>query len=234
MKLATVLFDCDGVLVDSEPIAAAVASQAFAEIGWHISAAEARARFTGMTLRDMLPLITEEIGGPVPPEWVAGLPRRLMRAMTEQALVMEGAAEMLHATNALGLHWRVASNSSRPELAVKFSRTGLADLVGDRYHSAAEVARGKPAPDIFLHAAAAAETPPGACLVVEDSVPGVRAARAAGMCCIGFAPTLDGADLAAEGAILVRGMAELPRIFAHAMAHGTEGLPADLLSMSRA
>ncbi len=103
-------------------------------------------------------------------------------------------------------------------MAVKFSRVAMTELVAGRMHSARDVARGKPAPDLFLAAAAAAGIPPAACLVIEDSVPGAHAARAAGMACIGLAPHGEDAALRATGAVLIQSFAELPAILRHAMA----------------
>ena len=124
---------------------------------------------------------------------------------------------MLRATAALGVPYRVASNSSRAEMAAKFAATGLAPLVAGRLHSFEDVlaagGRGKPAPDLYLAAAAAEAVPPAACLVIEDSVPGVQAAVAAGMICLGFAPHGDAAPLRAAGvAGVLRSLAELPPI----------------------
>ena len=102
-------------------------------------------------------------------------------------------------------------------MAAKFHRVGMVDLVHGRMHSARDVARGKPAPDVFLHAAAAAGVLPAACLVVEDSVPGAQAARAAGMACVGLAPHGDDPALRSTGAVLIRTFAELPDILRTAM-----------------
>ena len=101
---------------------------------------------------------------------------------------------------------------------MKFQRVAMVELVEGRMHSARDVARGKPAPDVFLHAAAAAGVPPAACVVVEDSVPGAQAARAAGMACIGLAPHGDDPALRAVGAVLIRSFTELPDLLRAAMA----------------
>jgi beta-phosphoglucomutase-like phosphatase (HAD superfamily) len=111
----------------------------------------------------------------------------------------------------------VASNSSHEEMAVKFARTGLAPLVAGRTHSARDVAAGKPAPDLFLAAAAAEGVAPQACIVVEDSLPGIRGALAAGMTCIGLDPHGPGEALRAAGAHPVRALSELPALFRAAM-----------------
>ena len=121
----------------------------------------------------------------------------------------------------MGLPWRIASNSSHAELQVKFGRNGLADLVAGRLHSHHDVPRGKPAPDLFLAAAAAEGVAPACCLVIEDSVPGVRAAIAARMTCLGFCPDDDGAHLLAEGAAPFHSLHDLPTLLRAAL-EGTE------------
>ena len=130
---------------------------------------------------------------------------------------MPGIFDALRATMALRLPFRVASNSGHEEMRVKFARTGLAALVQGRVHSAYDVGRGKPAPDVFLAAAAAEGVPPGSCLVIEDSLPGVHAAVAAGMACIGLDVHGDGAALRAAGAHPVRALSELPALFRAAL-----------------
>jgi beta-phosphoglucomutase-like phosphatase (HAD superfamily) len=112
----------------------------------------------------------------------------------------------------MGVRWRVASNSSHAEMEAKFARLGLSALVAGRVHSHTDVARGKPAPDLFLAAAAAEGVDATECLVIEDSLPGVRAAVAAGMDCLAYAPHSDGALLRAAGAVPFRAMADLPRL----------------------
>ncbi|MEA2744756.1 MAG: hypothetical protein QOG25_3127, partial [Acetobacteraceae bacterium] len=110
----------------------------------------------------------------------------------------------------------------RPEMAAKFARAGLSGLVDGRVHSAYDLIargkRGKPDPDLFLEAAAAENVPPAACLVIEDSLAGVRAAVAAGMTCLGFSPDNDGAHLRQAGAVPFASMFALPdvlRTFLH-------------------
>ncbi len=130
-------------------------------------------------------------------------------------MLIPGADEMLRKVTELGFDWRVASNSSDDEMAVKFSRTGLTALTDGRCVSAASViARGgkaKPAPDVFLAAAAAAKIEPERCIVLEDSRLGTRGAVAAGMICYGFDPHGDGEALLAEGATAI--FSKLDEIF---------------------
>ncbi len=213
--LRLVIFDCDGVLVDSEPVSNRVVATECTALGWPMTTAEATAQFVGLRLSDMPPIIEARLGRrPLqegwPAGWVEHLRGRIIAALAREAEPMPGAAAVLRGVAALGLPYRVASNSSHEEMDVKFARTGLTALVEGRVHSARDVAAGKPAPDLFLAAAAAESVAPGACLVVEDSVPGVRGARAAGMACLGLAAHGDdAAALVAEGAVLIRSLAEV-------------------------
>ena len=202
-----IIFDCDGVLIDSEGVAAAVTARELTRLGWEMDAREGMELFLGMSIHDMQPIIEARLGRTLPAEWRSELADQYRDALAEQARIIPGAREMLRRVNALGIPWRVASNSSQEEMDVKFARTGLADLTAGLTHPAASViARGgrpKPAPDIFLAAAAAAGVPPADCLVLEDSPLGVTGAVAAGMRTYGFDPHGDGAALRAAGATAV-------------------------------
>ena len=217
LPLRLVIFDCDGVLVDSEgPSNRAVAEEVTA-LGWPMTEAESTQLFIGCQLGGIADVVEAHLGRPVPEGWVEHLRRRIVDVLSNEVEAMPGAAEVLAATAALGLPIRVASNSSHREMQVKFARTGLAARLQGRTHSAYDVAQGKPAPDVYLAAAAAEGVPPGACAVVEDSVPGTMAAVAAGMACIGLDAHGDGAELRAAGAHLIRGLRELPPLFQAAM-----------------
>jgi beta-phosphoglucomutase-like phosphatase (HAD superfamily) len=127
----------------------------------------------------------------------------------------------VEAVIAFGLRWRIASNSSHIEMAAKFGRVGWGDLVAGRVHSAVDAislgGAGKPAPDIYLAAAAAEAVPPAHCLVIEDSVAGVTAARAAGMDCLGLSRHGDGAALRSAGATTFGSMHDLPELLRAAL-----------------
>jgi HAD superfamily hydrolase (TIGR01509 family) len=212
--LRLVIFDCDGVIVDSEPVANRITAAACTALGWTMTAEEADRNFLGMTLSDMVPVIEARVGYRLPAEWQTSLTMALVAAMAAEATPIPGAIDALHATSTLGLPWRIASNSSHEEMRAKFARIGIADLVAGRVHSHRDVARGKPAPDLFLAAAAAEGVAPTECVVIEDSQPGVRAAIAAGMDCLGHAPHSDGAALRALGAAPFHAMSELAGLFA--------------------
>ncbi len=215
--LRLVIFDCDGVLVDSEGPSNRLVAQEVTALGWPMSTAESCALFVGRRLSDIPAVVEARIGRPVPAGWVDTLRQKLIAVLASEVVAMPGAHDALRATAALGLPYRIASNSSHEEMAVKFRRVAMAELVEGRVHSARDVARGKPAPDVFLHAAAAAGVPPAACVVVEDSVPGAQAARAAGMACIGLAPHGDDPALREAGGVLIRSFAELPALLRTAM-----------------
>ena len=210
--LSLVIFDCDGVLVDSEPVANRVVAEALGQLGWAMTPEQANDHFLGTTLPDMCPIIEARLGMKLPPHWARDLTATLLERLGAEVTAVPGAIEALRCVSAFGIPWRVASNSSHPEMQLKFARIGVADLVAGRMHSFTDVARAKPAPDLFLAAAAAGGTPASCCVVIEDSVPGVRAAIAAGMTCLGFAPHNDGAHLRAHGAAPFHDMADLPRL----------------------
>jgi HAD superfamily hydrolase (TIGR01509 family) len=221
--LELVIFDCDGVLIDSEPLANRVVAAELGALGWVMSPEECDRLFLGMTFYDMCPVIETHLGRALPDDWVNVLVVKVATAMANEVEAMPGARSVLEKLDAVGLAWRVASNSSHLEMQAKFGRTGLLPLVRGRLHSSEDViargGRGKPAPDLFL--AAARGLPPDACLVIEDSLHGVRAAAAAGMQCLGFSPHGTGEALAAVGAVPFHDLTVLPALFEAALEAGT-------------
>ena len=216
LPLRLVIFDCDGVLVDSEGPSNRVVAEEVSKLGWAMTDAESMHLFVGYTLEQIAPVVAEKTGRAVPDCWVEALRQRIIEVLSREVALVPGVCEAIAAAEEMGLACRVASNSSHREMRAKFLRTGLMHLL-ERAHSADDVAAGKPAPDVFLHAAAAAGIAPGACLVIEDSVPGALGAASAGMACLGFDPHGDGARLRAAGARVFRDMAELPALFRAAM-----------------
>lgn len=173
-----VIFDCDGVLMDSEPVAAQLLRDEVVEFGWVMSAHEANG-FTGLTWTSIKPIIEKKIGQILPPSWIAQLQQKLFDRLARDVKPMAGAANLLASMAEQSVDYCVASNSSHREMQIKFSVTGLWPLVAGRLYSASDVERGKPAPDLFL--LAAGPVAPSKCLVIEDSLPGITAAHAAGM-----------------------------------------------------
>ena len=214
--LRLVIFDCDGVLIDSEALCNRVCAVRLTETGWPMDAAECERRFLGMGFDDMRVVIEAHLGRPLDPAWVRDLVDEVATVLAREVEPVPGALEALEGVDALGLPWRVASNSSHTEMTAKFGRAGWLDRVAGRTHSAVDAialgGRGKPAPDVFLAAAAAEGVDPAHCLVIEDSLPGVTAARAARMDCLGLAPHGDAIGLRAAGAVPFRSMHDLPAL----------------------
>ena len=207
-----VIFDCDGVLIDSEPTSRRLLADEATALGWPMQPDDAR-RFTGLTWSALRPIYEAAIGHSLPADWPDQLQARLIALMSEGVPAMPGARVVLEATLAMGLAYRIASNSSHEEMATKFAHTGLVDLAAGRTHSARDVARGKPAPDLFLSAASAEGIAPADCLVIEDSTPGITAAQAAGMRVVALAPEGLPASLPRPPDFTVRSLAELPALF---------------------
>jgi HAD superfamily hydrolase (TIGR01509 family) len=202
-----VIFDCDGVLVDSEALCNHVVAEELTACGWPMTTDEAERRFIGLTFPDTQLLAEQYLGRSLGCNWVDRVAARVTAVMAEHAAPIPGARAALEAATALRVPWRIASNSSHAEMAAKFRSAGLADLVAGRVHSAYDLiargGRGKPAPELFLEAAAAEGVDPAVCLVIEDSLAGVQAAMAAGMACLALCPDGDGAVLRAADAVMI-------------------------------
>jgi HAD superfamily hydrolase (TIGR01509 family) len=212
--LELVIFDCDGVLVDSESIAAELEVEMFAEIGMPMTADEIRARFLGRSAAYTNAAIVEHLGA-LPDGWEARWERRYYEALRRQLRPIDGVAEAL---DRIVEPVCVASSSRRTSIALKLELCGLADRFGDRVFSAEQVTHGKPAPDLFLFAAQQLGVDPSRCAVVEDSPVGVLAARAARM--LTFAYTGDAMvpreALEGAGTTVFGDMHELPDLLAAA------------------
>jgi HAD superfamily hydrolase (TIGR01509 family) len=211
-----IIFDCDGVLIDSEALCDRVVAAALAEQGWDVSPADCHRRFLGLTFPDIQIAAEAHLGRTLGPAWVPTLVARVTETMAQEVDPIPGAREALLGVAALGLPYRIASNSSHAEMAAKFARTGFASLVEGRIHSAYDLIargkRGKPDPDLFLEAAAAGAADPARCLVIEDSLAGVTGAVAAGMTCWTYSPAGDGAHLCAAGGLPFASMFALPEM----------------------
>ncbi|UFN47133.1 HAD family phosphatase [Roseomonas sp. OT10] len=183
---AAVLFDCDGVLADSEGIVDRLISAEMTERGWALTPAQSGRTFLGLSLPDMVPLI-EARTGPLPPGWLDDFTRRVTQTMAREVPPMPGAEALLRRLRQAGLPLALASNSSREELRVKLEKLGFAWAFEGRVFSFQDVERPKPWPDIYRAAAAACGARPEDCAVIEDSVVGVRAGAAAGCRVLAFA-----------------------------------------------
>ncbi|MFD4908357.1 HAD family hydrolase [Kitasatospora purpeofusca] len=207
-----VIFDCDGVLVDSERIAARVQIGLGAELGWPLTEEEVVERFIGRSMASIDEQVAERLGRETADRWWAEFVRRHAEQVDAGLEPVDGLPEAL---DAITLPTCVASSGSHEKMAHTLGRTGLHHRFTGRIFSATEVARGKPAPDLFLHAARRMGVPPSACAVVEDSAPGVLAARAAGMRAFGYAGGLTpAARLTGPDTVVFEDMRELPALLA--------------------
>ena len=178
-----VLFDCDGVLVDSEPIALRLLLETLEAAGLHLSPAEADALFLGRSLATTREIVAKEYGLALPDTALDAMRRALYAAFRAELQPTPGIAETL---DALPCPFCVASSSQPERIELSLTVTGLWPRFRDRAFSATMVKRGKPAPDLFLYAARALGYAPPACLVVEDSPAGISAAKAARMRVVAF------------------------------------------------
>jgi HAD superfamily hydrolase (TIGR01509 family) len=202
-----VIFDCDGVLVDSDRISLRIQAEWITDLGLPTTYEDCVRDFLGLGVRGTERILTERLGRPLPEGWREGLDAAVRDAFRRELRAVPGVAEAL---DRIELPTCVASSGSHEKMRLTLGLTGLRDRFEGRIFSADEVERGKPAPDLFLHAAASMGAPPERCVVVEDSPFGAAAARAAGMAALGYAPDDDGERLRAEGAHVFGSMAELP------------------------
>ncbi|MEV8099472.1 HAD family hydrolase [Kitasatospora sp. NPDC085879] len=218
-----VIFDCDGVLIDSERLAVQVDAVVLAALGWELTTDEIVRRFVGRSHAAMVAEIETHLGRPLPDGWEAEFQPLYDHAFATELTPVPG---VVAALDAIGLcrPTCVASSSSHERLRTTLGLTGLHPRFAGRIFSAEEVANGKPAPDLFLHAASVLGVAPGRCVVVEDSRFGVEAARAAGMRSFGYAGGLTPSEwLEGPGTVVFSDMAELPGLLADA---GKRAFPA--------
>ncbi|MBT06981.1 MAG: hydrolase [Rhodospirillaceae bacterium] len=211
---ALVIFDCDGVLVDSESIANKILAQSLTQEGYMCSFQEAVTKFVGRDLNSIQREVEKELGRPLDPNFQTKLQQKTTHSFKKELKPIEGIKTALKAIRTLKC---VASSGSQQKIRLSLTLTNLSDFfLPETIFSASEVHNGKPAPDLFLHAAAKMGVSPSRSIVIEDSVPGVTAAHAAGMPVFGFAggqhvrPT-HSENLSKAGAIVFKCMASLPR-----------------------
>ncbi len=215
---SAILFDCDGVLVDSEPITNHVLRGMLVELGWDISEQESIDRFVGKSFLDEWRIIHEHTGHRIDNDWIARFRIRRDAALRSGLAPIPGAVDAVRAvSDAMGQDFACVSGADRGKIEMQLSIAGLDDLFGDRVFSGMEMPRSKPSPDVYLAAAAALGVDPTTAAVVEDSVAGVQAGVAAGATVFAFAPRgrpySPAEHLVAAGAHhVVESMSELPAL----------------------
>lgn len=208
-----VIFDCDGVLVDSEIISVEVDKKVLADLGWAISGEEIIDRFLGRSHAHFLEVIEEHIGRKLPDTWEDTYQHLFREALAEDLRPIDGIIEAL---DVIAHPTCVASNGSHSKMGFTLGITGLWGRFEGRIFSASDVAHGKPAPDLFLHAASVLGYEPSECVVVEDSGTGVQAAIAAKMKVIAYAGGITPrGQLEREGVTIIDHMSQLPEMLNH-------------------
>jgi len=217
IPFALVILDCDGVLVDSEPISMRVDTEVLAELGWRLTNEEVVERFMGRTHAFMVAEIEAYLGRPLEADWEDGFQQRYREAFALHLKPVDGVLEALDSLEASDTLTCVASSGGHEKMRFTLGLTGLWERFEGRIFSATEVAHGKPAPDLFLHAASSMGVDPAACAVVEDSRYGVEAARAAGMRAFAYRGGLTAPErLAGPGTMVFDDMRQLPRLLSGA------------------
>jgi HAD superfamily hydrolase (TIGR01509 family) len=189
VETALVIFDCDGVLVDSEPISNRVLAESINRLGLAITPEQVESQFKGETLGLIQEVVEAGLGHRVPDGWLEEFDDRRARAFAEELKPIPGAREAVEGAIAAGLDVCVASQARLAKTQLTLGLTELIDLFEpDALFSSSMVRRPKPAPDLFLHAAAQRGHQPDECVVIEDSATGVTAALDAGMRVLAYDP----------------------------------------------
>jgi HAD superfamily hydrolase (TIGR01509 family) len=204
-----VIFDCDGVLVETEKVSAHVNQRILAGLGWQLEISQFAEHFVGRSTEHFRAEVEQHLGYRLDFDWTERYAHLHREAYERELTAVPGIREVV---SDLRFPYCVASNASHEHVRTVLEMTGLLPHFQGRIFSADDVGIGKPAPDLFLHAAATMGHPAERCVVVEDSVVGVQAALSAGMTVIGYTGGLTGADLLTDATSRVSTMAELPRL----------------------
>jgi HAD superfamily hydrolase (TIGR01509 family) len=203
MRFEAVLFDCDGVLVDSEPITNGVLRQMLNEAGWALSAADCERIFIGKAVRDERERIERETGQPLTDDWMRAFYARRDQRLRAELQTVSGALDAVIAAHAhTAGRIACASGADRPKVVMQIGMAGMAPYFEDRIFSGHDLPRSKPAPDVYLAAAAHVGADPARCLVIEDTATGAQAGLAAGAAGWGYCP--QGHGRAFEGLAVAR------------------------------
>lgn len=203
-----VIFDCDGVLVDSEPLAAAALADALAEVGLRYSAETVDRKFRGRSLKDCLTQAEREFGRELPPDFLKRLDERTYQVFRSHLGPVAGVREVLVRLKESQVPLCVASSGSHEKMKLTLGLTGLVDFFEGSLFSATQVENGKPAPDLFLFAAAQMGVPIEQAVVIEDSLAGVEGACRAGARVLGYCSKAD--PMQSEHQIVMQGMGAEP------------------------
>ena len=204
-----VIFDCDGVLVDSEVLTTKVEVALLAEYGWNTTQAEVIELFLGRSDSYLLSEVERRVGRELP-DWLERYNNERNKAFRDELTAVEGVVDAIDHLESKGFTTCVASSGTHEKMRFTLGLTGMWDRFEGRIFSATQVEHGKPAPDLFLFAAAQMGWPPSGCVVVEDSPAGVAAARAAAMTCVAYASEYVDPAVFADANAVITSMSDLP------------------------
>ena len=205
-----IIFDCDGILVDSEPLSNSMFIDALAEIGFSMTMEECRDLFVGRSPENNIETIERMLGSPLPKDFLVDLGKKTDAAFEQYLRPVPGIESALRE---ITFPVCVASSSPPEMILENLRRTGLLPRFEGRIFSATQVVNGKPAPDLFLHAAQVMKAPAESCAVIEDSVAGVQAGTSAGMTVFAYTGTFSADSLKDAGAhIVFDDMRQLPEL----------------------
>jgi HAD superfamily hydrolase (TIGR01509 family) len=208
-----VIFDCDGVLVDSESISNRVLAEMLTVEGLPTTLVQSRRDYQGLLLGEIVAVVEQRLGRSLPEDWQERFESERDAAFARELEPVAGAPQAVASVRAAGLAACVASQGKPQKIRLSLELTGLRELFAEQeLFSAYSVARGKPHPDLFLHAAEAMGFDPPGCVVVEDTASGVTAAVSAGMRVIGYGADSDELALRRAGAELIHSLQELPAL----------------------
>ncbi len=212
MEVKLVIFDCDGVLVDTEPLSNEILKNSLSKIGINLSISQVREKFLGLSIEHIKTIIETENNITLDPNWCQDIRTETELAFKQQGVnAIPGIKLQVEKLKEKQIQYCVASSGRVEKMHITLGQAGLLSLFKDVLFSASMVSRGKPFPDLFLHTANKMGVNVESCLVIEDSVNGVRAAKSAGMRVLGYAgdSQTDATELIANGAEIIWNMNEI-------------------------
>ncbi|MBL1430310.1 MAG: HAD family phosphatase [Robiginitomaculum sp.] len=214
IKPQLIIFDCDGVLVDSEPLTNVVLARMISDAGWPMDGHECGAQLDGRTIKSVIQVVEQKIKRQLPDDWEDIYEQQIYALLADEVKVVAGVFEVIEHLENQKIPMCVASSGPMEKMLITLGRTGLWEKFHPNIFSATMVRNGKPSPELFLYAADKMGMSPENCLVIEDTPVGAQAARAAKMPCIGYAGGVFGHEqgLIDSGAVIIKNLHDLLEI----------------------